>query len=118
MTLGQSKGGQPPDEVCEEEDAVLKDMARVIAEFHDNSRCASPDRALRTSEWTLVQTTWRCCPFHSGRTLIATKTCAAPRVEEPLLTCRPLMRLSKCLTWWVGFRAGMLEGVSTSYVLQ
>ena len=39
MTIGQSKGGLPPDEVCEEHDAVLKDMARLIDEFHDNSKC-------------------------------------------------------------------------------
>jgi len=57
MTLGQSKGGQPPDVVCEEEGAVLKDMARVIAEFHDNSRCASTDGALQTSEHILLRTT-------------------------------------------------------------
>ena len=54
MTLGQSKGGQPPDAVCEEEDAVLKDMARVIAEFHDNSRCASCDRAYSFAERILI----------------------------------------------------------------
>ena len=41
MTIGQSKGGLPPDEVCEEQAAVLKDMERVIAEFHDNSKCAA-----------------------------------------------------------------------------
>ena len=42
MTIGQSKGGLPPDEVCEEHDAVLKDMARLIDEFHDNSKCVVP----------------------------------------------------------------------------
>ena len=42
MTIGQSKGGLPPDEVCEEHDAVLKDMARLISEFHDNAKCVLP----------------------------------------------------------------------------
>ena len=35
MSLGQSRGGLPPDEICEEEDAILADCARVIAEYHD-----------------------------------------------------------------------------------
>lgn len=38
MSLGESKGGLPPDSCCEEEDAALKDMRRVIEEFHDNDR--------------------------------------------------------------------------------
>lgn len=38
MSLGKSKGGLPPDSCCEEEDACLKDMRRVITEYHDNSR--------------------------------------------------------------------------------
>jgi len=35
MSLGQSQGGLPPDEICEDEDAILADCERVIAEFHD-----------------------------------------------------------------------------------
>jgi cytosine/adenosine deaminase-related metal-dependent hydrolase len=35
MSLGQSKGGLPPDSVCEDEDSILADCERVIAEFHD-----------------------------------------------------------------------------------
>ena len=35
MSLGQSQGGLPPDSVCEDEDAILADCARVIAQFHD-----------------------------------------------------------------------------------
>ena len=38
MSLGKSKGGLPPDSVCEEEDACLKDMRRCIEEYHDNSK--------------------------------------------------------------------------------
>ena len=33
-------GGLPPDSVCEEEPDVLKDMERLIHEFHDNEKCA------------------------------------------------------------------------------
>ena len=35
MSLGESKGGLPPDSVVEEEDDILKDSQRVIEEYHD-----------------------------------------------------------------------------------
>ena len=35
MSLGQSQGGLPPDELCEDEDEILADCERVIREFHD-----------------------------------------------------------------------------------
>ena len=35
MSLGQSRGGLPPDEVCEDEHDILVDCERVISEFHD-----------------------------------------------------------------------------------
>jgi 8-oxoguanine deaminase len=38
MSLGESKGGLPPDEVCEEEDDILDDSKRLIETYHDTSR--------------------------------------------------------------------------------
>lgn len=35
MSLGQSKGGLPPDSVVEEEDYILKDSQRLIEQYHD-----------------------------------------------------------------------------------
>lgn len=35
MSLGESKGGLPPDRVCEDEEAILQDSRRVIETFHD-----------------------------------------------------------------------------------
>jgi 8-oxoguanine deaminase len=35
MSLGQSKGGLPPDHVVEEEEDILKDCGRLIEQFHD-----------------------------------------------------------------------------------
>ncbi len=35
MSLGESKGGLPPDSVVETEDAILKDSQRLIQSFHD-----------------------------------------------------------------------------------
>jgi 8-oxoguanine deaminase len=40
MSVGESKGGLPPDEVVEEEDAILQDSQRVIESYHDASRYA------------------------------------------------------------------------------
>ncbi len=40
MSLGQSKGGLPPDSVVEDETAILKDTQRVIDAYHDSSRHA------------------------------------------------------------------------------
>lgn len=35
MSLGQSQGGLPPDDVCEDEEDILADCRRVIETFHD-----------------------------------------------------------------------------------
>ena len=35
MSLGQSQGGLPPDNICQDEAEILADCERVIAEFHD-----------------------------------------------------------------------------------
>jgi cytosine/adenosine deaminase-related metal-dependent hydrolase len=36
MSLGESKGGLPPDSVVEEEEYILKDSQRLIEAYHDN----------------------------------------------------------------------------------
>ena len=38
MSLGESRGGLPPDSCVEDEDAIMADCERVIAEYHDPSR--------------------------------------------------------------------------------
>ena len=35
MSLGESKGGLPPDRVVEKEDFILKDSQRLIEAYHD-----------------------------------------------------------------------------------
>jgi cytosine/adenosine deaminase-related metal-dependent hydrolase len=35
MSLGESKGGLPPDHVVEDEDFILKDSQRIIEKYHD-----------------------------------------------------------------------------------
>jgi 8-oxoguanine deaminase len=38
MSVGESKGGLPPDKVVEEEAAILRDTRRVIEQYHDAKR--------------------------------------------------------------------------------
>ncbi|GCE45328.1 cytosine/adenosine deaminase-related metal-dependent hydrolase [Thermosporothrix hazakensis] len=38
MSVGESKGGLPPDSVVEDEETILRDSRRVIEEYHDSSR--------------------------------------------------------------------------------
>jgi cytosine/adenosine deaminase-related metal-dependent hydrolase len=38
MSVGESKGGLPPDSVVENEADILKDSQRLIEHYHDNSR--------------------------------------------------------------------------------
>src|SRR5258708_3688681 len=40
MSLGQSKGGLPPDSVVENEDAILRETRRLIEEYHDAAKYA------------------------------------------------------------------------------
>lgn len=40
MSVGQSKGGLPPDSVVEDEKAILKDTQRLIESYHDTARHA------------------------------------------------------------------------------
>lgn len=40
MSVGESRGGLPPDRVVEDEDAILRDSLRVIEAYHDPKRYA------------------------------------------------------------------------------
>ncbi len=40
MSVGESKGGLPPDRVVEQEPAILKEMQRLVETYHDKSRFA------------------------------------------------------------------------------
>ena len=40
MSVGESKGGLPPDSVVEDERSILRDMQRVAETYHDTSECS------------------------------------------------------------------------------
>ena len=59
MSVGESKGGLPPDSVVEREDDILADSQRVIEIYHDNRRYAMLRIALAP-----------CSPFSVSRDLM------------------------------------------------
>lgn len=59
MSIGESKGGLPPDALVEDEAAILKDSARVVDAFHDASEGAMVQVALAP-----------CSPFSVSRELM------------------------------------------------
>jgi 8-oxoguanine deaminase len=59
MSVGESKGGLPPDSVVEDERTILKDMERVVHAFHDPSACSMCRVALAP-----------CSPFSVSRELM------------------------------------------------
>lgn len=40
MSVGESKGGLPPDRLVEDEGAILKDMQHLVEAYHDPSECS------------------------------------------------------------------------------
>lgn len=38
MSLGRSSGGLPPDEVCQDEETILRDSRRLIETYHDSGK--------------------------------------------------------------------------------
>jgi 8-oxoguanine deaminase len=40
MSVGESKGGLPPDSVVEDEGSILRDMQRLAETYHDASECS------------------------------------------------------------------------------
>ena len=59
MSVGESKGGLPPDALVEQEVAILRDSQRLISQYHDNSRHAMLRVALAP-----------CSPFSVSRDLM------------------------------------------------
>ncbi|MBP6896166.1 MAG: 8-oxoguanine deaminase [Pseudacidovorax sp.] len=59
MSLGQSKGGLPPDRVVEDEEAILRDTERLITTWHDRSHGAMVNVAVAP-----------CSPFSVSRELM------------------------------------------------
>lgn len=72
MSIGETKGGLPPDSLVEDEDAILADCARVVDAFHD----ASPGAMVRVA---LAP----CSPFSVSRELM--RDCAMLAREKGVM---------------------------------
>ena len=59
MSVGESRGGLPPDSLVEAEEAIIRDSRRVIESFHDSSRYSMLRIALAP-----------CSPFSVSRDLM------------------------------------------------
>ena len=59
MSIGESRGGLPPDSLCEHESAILQDSQRLIERYHGNARHAMTRIALAP-----------CSPFSVSRELM------------------------------------------------
>ncbi len=72
MSLGESKGGLPPDSVVEDEDAILKDSQRLIETYHDPNPGAMTQIVLAP-----------CSPFSVTGRPDAPERCTGTRVWGP-----------------------------------
>ena len=59
MSLGEKKGGLPPDHIVEDEEDILRDTRRVIEQYHDASRYSMLNIAVAP-----------CSPFSVSQTLM------------------------------------------------
>ncbi len=115
MNRSQRDGGLPPDSVVQDEDTILADSARVVAQHHQRGEDAMVQVALAP-----------CSPF-SVTTSLMTKTAElAERLDvrlhthlaetedenrycEATLGCRPLDYLEQC--GWLNRRTGLAHGI-------
>jgi cytosine/adenosine deaminase-related metal-dependent hydrolase len=75
MSLGESRGGLPPDDCVEDEPAILKDCVRAIETYHDRSRGAMTRVVLGP-----------CSPFSVSTDLLKESATLARAYQVPLHT--------------------------------
>jgi 8-oxoguanine deaminase len=75
MSVGESKGGLPPDSVVENENAILKDMDRLARTYHDPAECSMCRLVLAP-----------CSPFSVSRELMRDTSALARELKTSLHT--------------------------------
>jgi len=118
MSLGQSQGGLPPDEVVEDEETILADCRRVIEKYHDPqpySMCRimiapcspfSVTPQLMRSSRELAQSYEVHCHTHVAETLDEERFC------QEQYGCRPVQYLADL--GWLGEDVSYAHGVHLS----
>jgi cytosine/adenosine deaminase-related metal-dependent hydrolase len=71
MSLGESKGGLPPDRVVEDEDLIVKDSQRLIEAYHDPNPGAMTQIVLAP-----------CSPFSVTKDLMRISACSRSRLRS------------------------------------
>ena len=83
MSIGESRGGLPPDILTEDEDAILADCERVVSAFHDNARHAMLHVALAPcSPFSVSQDLMRQTATLARRHAVRMHTHLAENVED------------------------------------
>ncbi|WP_315834146.1 8-oxoguanine deaminase [Bradyrhizobium prioriisuperbiae] len=115
MNRSQRDGGLPPDSVVQDEQTILADSARVVAQFHERGDTAMVQIALAP-----------CSPFSVTTSLMRATAALADRLDvrlhthlaetedenrfcEQLHGCRPLDYLEDC--GWLNGRTWLAHGV-------
>jgi len=99
MSLGESKGGLPPDDCVEEEPAILKDSQRVIERYHDASVGAMTRIVLAP-----------CSPFSVTATLLSVWMTMA----DPMIVKSTASSVVPILKWLVVPRHACVSMIATS----
>lgn len=115
MNRSQRDGGLPPDSVVQDEDTILADSERVVAEFHERGEGAMVQIALAP-----------CSPFSVTTSLMCATAALAERLDvrlhthlaetedenrfcEEMYGCRPLDHLENC--GWLNARTWLAHGI-------
>jgi 8-oxoguanine deaminase len=115
MNRSQRDGGLPPDSVVQDEDTILADSERVVAEFHERGEGAMVQIALAP-----------CSPFSVTTSLMRATAALAERLDvrlhthlaetedenrfcEEMYGCRPLDYLENC--GWLNARTWLAHGI-------
>ena len=90
MSIGESKGGLPPDALVEDEAAILRDSERVVDAFHDAGEGAMVQVALAP-----------CSPFSVSRELMRDAAILAREKGVRLHTTWPKMTKMSAIRWTI-----------------
>jgi 8-oxoguanine deaminase len=115
MNLSQRDGGLPPDNMVQDEDAILADSERLIARYHDGAPGAMVQIALAPCSPFSVTTSLMCATAAlAGRSGVRLHTHLAETADEEAFCmakfgCRPLDYLERC--GWLHERTWLAHGI-------
>src|SRR5882757_3146296 len=103
MNRSQRDGGLPPDSVVQDEDTILADSERVIAQHHQRGEDAMVQIALAPCSPFSVTTSLMRATAHLAETEDENRFC------EQIYGCRPLDYLEQC--GWLHARTWLAHGI-------